>query len=150
MITNAVLIIAHTGFSEDLGQKLILHAGKAEKRLRALISDDTYEELSSRPAADPDRERVAQAESLLSVYFALPFLNLRITKTGGIIKTTGLEPTQTEIMNKTEMEKYRYNFLSQALLLIDDLILEDIGEAGDLKAFDGGTFGMDAVGNEDD
>jgi len=149
MITNAVLIIAHTGFPEDLGSKIVIHGDKAEKRLRALISDDTYDDLSSRPAEDPDRERAAQAESLLAVYFALPFLNLRITKTGGIVKTTGLEATQTELMSKGEMEKYRYNFLAQALLLIDDLITEEIGEEDDLKAFDGGTFTMDAVGNED-
>lgn len=150
MMTNAVLIIAHTGFPEELGQKLALHISKAEKRLRALISDATYDELFSRPAEDPDRERAVQAESLLAVYFALPFLNLRITKTGGIVKATGMEATQTEIMSKNEMEKYRYNFLAQALLLIDDLITEETGEEGDLKAFDGGTFTMDAVGNEED
>lgn len=143
-LTNTILIEKYSGFPADVAAKLEKDISKASKKLRALIGDTAYDDLSSRPAEDPDRERAAQAESLLAVYYGLPKLNLRVTKIGGIVKATGIDQTRNEIMSKNEMEKYRADFLGQALFLIDDLIEEDLDEDGNVDGYTG-PFSMDAL-----
>ncbi len=127
-LTNSQKILEYTSFPQDLVGKLDPHIQKAEKRLRSLISDDLYEDLYTRHQADPDRQRATHAESLLSVYFAFPFLNLRPTTRGGFVKATGVDQSRNELMGKGEMERYRYRLYQQALELIADMVVQETGD----------------------
>jgi len=124
-LANPKTVLEHTGFPQELVEKLYPHIKKAERRLRSLIGDNMYEDLKTRQPADPDRQRAVHAESLLSVYFAFPFWNLRPTTRGGFVLATGVDQSRNELMGKRQMEQYRKSIYQQALELIDDLIVQD-------------------------
>lgn len=128
-LTSPQKVIEHTGFPQSLVEKIARHIAMAETWMRKIIGDTTYDDLSTRHKADPDRQRATRAESLLSVYFAMPVLNLRPTDRGGFVKATGIDqgPNQSrnELMGINEMERYRYKIYRQAMELIEDMILQE-------------------------
>jgi len=127
-LTNSQKVLEYTGFPQDLVGQLDPHIRKAEQRMRSLIGNKVYEDLFTRHKADPDRQRATHAESLLSVYFAFPFWNLRPTTRGGFVKATGVDQSRNELMGKAEMERYRYRLYQQALELIADMVVQETGD----------------------
>ena len=71
------------------------------------------------------REQLREAEALLAAYYALPSLNLRMTKKGGLQRRTGLVENENDLMSQAEMDAYRQRWLSDALDTLETLAPSD-------------------------
>lgn len=139
-LTNEEKVIEDCNFPQDIQDKLTVHLKKAELRLRELIGDAKYDELNANSGSQ--RDQAAQAESYLTAYYALPFLNLRVTKKGGFVMATGFEQSRNELMSKRELDGYRAGFFRQAMLLIKDFALFNNDDGDELDA---GPMGLMAL-----
>ncbi|APF20395.1 hypothetical protein Calab_1456 [Caldithrix abyssi DSM 13497] len=137
-LTSEIKVTEDCNFPQEIQDKLTVHLKKAEVRLRELIGDAKYDELESASSGD-QRDKAAQAESYLTAYYALPFLNLRVTEKGGFVMATGFEQSRNELMGKRELDGYRAGFFRQAMLLIKDFTLFENDEGDELDA---GPLGM--------
>ncbi|HHL73208.1 MAG TPA: hypothetical protein ENJ29_11935 [Bacteroidetes bacterium] len=138
-------VISWCSLPTELSGKLTNHIEKASRLFESLVGTTKYTALSALQGTDPDRKRADHAESLLSCYFALPFLNLRFTTSGGLVKAVGFDQSRTEIMNKREMEGYRRMYYKQAMQLIDDWVLPDQDSDGNDTNFLGGGISFEVI-----
>ena len=138
-LTNAEKIEEHTGFDAKASLRVFGFVASAKKEIIGWIGADKYDELTS--AASPDAEEAARSESFLSLYFGMPFLNLRPTQLGGFSRQIGWDDRGEQLMSKSEMEQYRTTIYNMAKSLIEDLITDNENE----DHFIGNGFGFMAV-----
>ncbi|MDX1420616.1 MAG: hypothetical protein R3181_11665 [Rubricoccaceae bacterium] len=99
-----------------------------------------------------DRLNGERAEALLSLYHALPHLNLQLDAAGGILTTvwtdTGSEKVQTSYAGWDALETFRAEVLRQAHLLVDGDVRVTYGgaESGLFDAVEGFADGAGALG----
>lgn len=138
-ITDADAVQEHTQLRSKAADKLFGFAEHAEKRLRELVSDDTYDEIKGDPEHD-DYDALQRAESLLCFFYGVQFVNLRPTELGGFSKIIGYGDQQTEqLMSHRELLSYRSKIYGMALELIEDLLPDLDDEA---ESYDAGPFSV--------
>lgn len=145
-ITTALKIAEHCLLDTDPAGKVFTYADQAEAKLRFLLTSETYDEVKAEGAGQENFDNLQRAESYLSLYFALPFLNLRPTELGGLSKIIGYGEHQTEqLMGLGELKGYRGRFYEMAIGLLEDIREqvpedpEDFKEAG-IDSYDAGPF----------
>lgn len=125
-LTDQTKTIAFFSLPSDLtANKLDTNIDRASIDVIALIGQSTYTTLSALPDADADRERADRAESALALYYAMPFLNLRWTEIGGLVRAVGFDQGRTELMSKRELDAYRGELYKEAMTLLSEWITEE-------------------------
>lgn len=66
-----------------------------------------YDEIVALGSSDQHYIALQRAEALLAVYFALPYLNMRVTEKGGLARAIGLAEGVNDLMSNQELEAYR-------------------------------------------
>lgn len=146
-LANSQTIYEATGFDVAICEKIERFASRAALEAKRLLSSTRsedeatgtetegsatyttrldrigvrYAEIEALGADNTLYQYLELAESLLAVYYALPALNLRITKEGGLATAIGLVEGQRDLMTQREMQAYRREFYRQARELLDDL-----------------------------
>lgn len=145
-ITTEAKVIAQFNLPSELTGKLDGFITPASAKIIDLIGQTKYDELEALPDADPDRERAEHAEGSLSLYYAMPNLNLRFTSKGGLVKAAGFDQSRTELMSKRELDSYRGELWSEAFRLLDGAgwIIQPEDEDGESDGFEG-SFSMVAI-----
>jgi len=75
-----------------------------------------------------EHDDLKEAEALLVAYFALPSLNLRLTRKGGLQRRTGMVDNENDLMSKSEMDSYRETWFGDAMDIFDLLSPSDSKE----------------------
>lgn len=111
------------GLDMDLAGRAIDIAGSRPTfRCKEKLSEDRFDEIKDDNAkGDEIWDRLQEAESLLVVYYALPRLNQRLTKKGGLQRQTGLVDNENDLMSHQEMERYRDTAYADAMDVLADL-----------------------------
>ena len=135
-----------TGFSTDVGLKVVEHLPEAELECKRILStrrtrgevtgtevtggatyrtvmdveSERYDEIEALGSDDKHYEALQRAEALMAVYYALPTMNLRMTEAGGISLAIDVEGTRS-LMSQREMEAYRRSYYSQASEVLEKL-----------------------------
>ena len=140
-IADANSIAQYTGLDTALATKAASHVNRAAEDLRSLLGrqlysglgagadlihieepfeDDTYEydRIVALGAEDDDYKTLLEAESLLAVVYAGPFLNLRITERGGMVSATGFESTRVEYRSQNQVRQLQREMRQQAHALV--------------------------------
>lgn len=79
---------------EQLAERSFAHVKRAERYLRARVGDAAYDAAST-SSNDENYPALRTAEAMLAVSYALPFINLRITDTGGLSKVIGMNDLES-------------------------------------------------------
>jgi hypothetical protein len=152
-IATSTTIQAVTGFNATIGSKIEDHLNEAEIECKRILSTSrTRGEATGtegadniRTVLDVERERydeivalgssnkhyiaLQRAEALLATYYALPFLNMRLTEEGGLMRAIGLVEGQRDLMSNMEMEAYRRSIYAQVYAILMKLLrVEDASE----------------------
>ena len=147
-LTDKNKIVAFYTLETELADRFDTYLTQASDRVLDLIGQTKYDELDALPDTNPDRQRADLAESALALYYALPQLNLRITKLGGIVRSTGYEDSRTEIMNKFEADRYRGKLWTDAHNLLEKWIIREVNSENEYTSFTG-PFSITAIVDED-
>ena len=135
-LATAQTIADVTGISSGKLTAAATRATRASKQVRRRITDDErlyealYQEIVDRGSGDDAYDLLEAAESLLALYYGLPFMNLYVTDIGGIIRESGHERDKRRTMSASELDVYRGEIYAQYDDTFDDLI-EYEGENND-------------------
>lgn len=136
--TTAAQIAQYAGFRRngsfdgEIGKEAFQIARqRAEREAREEITDTEYDDIVSKKNGSKSAEYsdLQEAEALLCAYFALPSLNLRLTKKGGLQRRTGTVDNENDLMSYSEMDAYREDWYSDAQNILDNLAPADSDQA---------------------
>ena len=113
---------------EDIGYDL------AVVEVKRILGSSRYDDVVDLGTSDADYQTLVQALGRFAFYYAMPALNLRLTKKGGFMRSTGLVENQNELMSKRELESYRDDKIREGTILCQTLHVSD-----DLKPFKSGA-----------
>lgn len=141
---DANTISIHTQIGDKAAGKAVRFVPQAAAELKSLISAATYDSLLASGDGTEGYSECEQAESLLALSFALPFINLRPTDRGGLSRIIGLDSqTSEEIMSAREMERYTGLMKQQAAALVAGLAPEVDADSTE-TSMNFGAFGISA------
>lgn len=144
-VTTVNDIQDHCGLAEGPATKVFNYVDSATRKIKELISSDVYEQVAG-DQGDANYDPMQRAESYLCLYFALPFLNLRPTEIGGLVKTVGYGEMQTEqLMGLGELKAYQIKLYQMAIGLLERLITQipedpDKAKKADIQSYDAGII----------
>lgn len=104
----------HTGAALPAAEKAMSRARAAEREMREHLGDTLYDAIEA-DGAHEDREDATEAESLLTLYYALPILNVKPEQDGDIIRSTGFDQSRRDKMSRRELQAYRADLYDQAM-----------------------------------
>lgn len=119
--------------ADQLAELAMKHQPDAMRYLRARLGN-LYDDLVDEDETAQGRLQAKRAEAMLSLSYALPFVNFRITESGGLSRLIGMTAgdSREELMSAQELKKYAVMIRSQAIELLqglnpneDDSIFED-------------------------
>lgn len=119
------------GLDIELGERALNVAGRrAERKARNEITSEEYDDIVSNKSGSKAEEYkdLQEAEAFLTAYFAMPALNLRITKKGGAVRRTGLVDNENDLMSYSEMDAYRETWFGAALDIFAEIVPESSTE----------------------
>lgn len=150
IIQNSTDIQNSLGFSlngEELSDKALIHVPQAERYLRNRVSDSVYSAAQT-AGSGADYDALKQAEAMLAVSYALPYVNMRLTETGGLSKVIGMADmdSREELLTFGQIKQIQKELVSQANEITQHLI--PVSE--DEEIVQAGGFGLMAVKGEDD
>lgn len=131
-LADEVDIHEYAGFPPSVASKFKPRLPSAERKLRSEITSRGYDAV----AADQDhpaRDAVVEAEVLLTVYYGLPFANLKLDEGGHAVRAEGWDQSRRETMSHSELGAYRDDLWEQAMAIADDVLelLQERHEAAD-------------------
>lgn len=152
-LINKQYLVDHFGipseFADSADQRLDGPLASAEKRIRNLMTDAVYEPMTVDGFGDSDEDKDRQltecqrAEALMTLYFALRQLNLKILEHGGVLSSTGWEESRQSFLSENQLDEIRTGYYEDAVELIseyipaadisDDKTNDDILEAGSIN-----------------
>lgn len=146
-LANLQNIIDYNILEHDVAVKAEKYLNHAEQTMRGWIGDEKYEDMvasgsadayktfeSNREYADTEFSNTVEAESLLAFAYALPRLNMRITPKGGLVKATGFSESRNSLMGKRELDSYVREIMSQAKLLVREIMVDGVMSSDDRQA----------------
>lgn len=147
-LVTASDVISLLKLPDEVEDKLAPWIPQADAKLLDLVGQENYDDIDALPGANQDRQRADLAESLLTVFYALPHLNIRLTTQGGLVKAIGFEASRTEIMGKGELERLRGSYYSQAINLLGEYVIDEQDASDNYTGFTGPGFSFDAVSSD--
>jgi len=103
---------------------------RAVRKAKAEITSDEYDDITTNKAeGDADYDDLQEAEALLIAYYALPAMNMRMTRKGGLQRRTGTVDNENDLMSYSEMDAYRQGWFSEAMDILDTLAPTDSDES---------------------
>lgn len=145
-IATSTTITAVTGFNSTIAGKIDDHLTDAELECKRILTtsrtwdepdgtegDDNYktvldaeseryDEIVALGAGEKHYVALQRAEALMATYYALPFLNMRLTENGGLSRAVGIAEGQNDLMSNQEMEAYRRTVYGRAYELLRKLL----------------------------
>lgn len=139
MLIDASRLCHELTLEAGTAERVYRFAGEAEQYLRETKGEAWYEATASLPGGDPQRERAERAEAVLSLYYALPTLNLRYDPTGGLVGSyvQAADGSQQNYLRHGEVDRYRADLLSRARSLVGADHHATEGEDGALTCIGG-------------
>ncbi|NBC16713.1 MAG: hypothetical protein GVY18_05265 [Bacteroidetes bacterium] len=140
-IADATTIADHTGLEAAIANTAASHLGRAERDLRSVLGADRtdtskseYDRIVALGTGHDDYQALQEAESLLAVAYAMPFLNLRPTEKGGLVTAVGFDASRVELMRTFDARRLSRMIRQQAHGRIDYLIHSaTVDESGDVS-----------------
>jgi hypothetical protein len=132
---------------EELSTRALVHVPQAERYLRNRVSDSVYSAAQT-AGTGADYEALKQAEAMLAVSYALPYVNMRLTETGGLSKVIGMADmdSREELLTFNQIKMIQKELVSQANELTQHLI----PTSEDPENVQAGGLGLMAIKGEDD
>jgi len=115
----------------ELADRALTVAGRrAERKARSEITSNEYDDIVANKGGSKSEEYadLQEAEGLLAAYYAMPALNLRITKKGGAVRRTGLVDNENDLMSYSEMDAYRETWFGAAVDIFEEIAPESSTE----------------------
>lgn len=138
-------VVVQCNLPDYVESKLTVHLATSEKKLIELIGQEKFDLLAAADPGDTDRQDAAAAQSFLTCYYAFPHLALQPNQGGGFTKQTGFEASQNTLMSKGELDKYRSDLFAQALLRLQDLLMQTEDESGNVENANLGRLWFEAL-----
>ena len=135
-LATAATIADATGINVDFISDSRIEAASREmkRRIDLAVYEGSYEEIEARAASDEAQKILIDGESLLAFHYALPFMNLYVTESGGIVRSSGPQEDRRDLMSQNELSAYRDEIAAQVDQSIKE-VLEYEQENND-KLFD--------------
>ena len=132
----------------SLAEKAFAHAKRAERYLRGRVTDAVYD--AAENTSDDNHETLKSAEAMLAVSYALPFVNLRVTETGGLTKVIGLNDLESreELLTPRAVDRLRHQLKAEADELTAHLVPVPSDDA-DVDQVEAGRFSLFSVKGEE-
>jgi len=117
-------------FAADGDSRLDGPLASAEKRMRNMLTDAVYEPMTVDGFGNTDEDEsrqlteCEQAEGLMTLYFALRQLNLKILEKGGVLASTGWEDSRQSFLSENQLTEIRTGFYDDAVELLAEYIPE--------------------------
>ena len=126
MLTTTAQIIT-LGNLPDEGneERLTQYMAEAERRMRALLTDDLYDELDADDYVDTvgDKAKLARAEAFIALAEMIPVMNIRVNPNdGGIVQSVGFGESKNTLLTVDEAQKLAAMFLDKANAILDEYI----------------------------
>lgn len=136
-IAEAAGMYRKDGLDFELAERAKRIAGaRAERKAREEITGDEYDDIVSKKGGSKsaEYEDLQEAEGYLIAYYAMPSLNMRITKKGGAVRRTGLVDNENDLMTYSEMDDYRGTWFGSAMDIFELLAPSDSTETDPVYA----------------
>lgn len=93
-------------------------------------TNDRYQDvIDNNTDGDVLYDSLVKAEALLATFYAIPRLQVRITKKGGLVRATGNVDQTVDLMSHNEMNAYRSQLKQDAQQLLEDVIEDEDEDA---------------------
>lgn len=147
-IADAPSIADFSGLEPAIANTAADHLHRAERDLRSVLGEDRtdsskaeYDRIVALGPAHDDYQALREAESLMAVAKAMPFLNLRPTEKGGLVTAVGFDASRQELMRTYDAQRLARIIRQQAHSRIDYLIRsKTVDSSGDVLTSHGPTF----------
>lgn len=146
-------IVTHLGISSETAERVYAYQPRAEKELRALITDDVYDTMvTDLPGDDADAlnaKQAAFAEALLALHHSISVLGFRVADEGGLVKSFGMGEYEGQLLSPFQigqLEKKIYGKAMEAIREFMPALADVFTDEADQKAqYQGNGFGITAT-----
>lgn len=146
-------LVTHLGISLETAERVYAFQPRAEKELRALITDDVYDgmitDLPGDDAAALNAKQAAFAEALLALHHSISVLGFRVADEGGLVKSFGMGDYEGQLLSPFQigqLEKKIYGKAMQSIREFMPTLSELFTNENDRQAqYQGVGFGITAT-----
>ena len=114
-------------------EKIEVHIETASIELKELLGETEYSNYESAASDEAERKVLSKAEALLTLYYAVPVMNIE-TQGTGIVRSKGWDESRSEMISWNEAKSLAEMFRDRAMKLIQPYLPEkDNPQSDDIK-----------------
>ena len=98
-------------------EKLEVHIETASLEMKELLGKESYSTYEEKSSDDEDKKVLSKAEALLTLYYAVPVMNIE-TQGTGIVRSKGWDESRSEMISWNEASQLAEMFRDRAMKLI--------------------------------